>query len=170
MRIDHEEQGIAEHDLDRGEGLLAIARHASQDLAPLRCRLVGGQVEVVAKLPHVHTLTVEPPHHRERVTATAYQTSVSRLVGLPCAGRLGGAMAGSTAEWERYGRWGSAMVDVSTRVEARQLLCTRPRGRRSRSIRDHAEPEAPDPQGALIEAVKGTLVFKDGPATLFVVT
>jgi len=77
-------------------------------------------------------------------------------------------MAGAPADWERYGRWNSAIVDV---VYPRRTLPTPVYLDLDEdvldAIRDQADPQANDAQSALIEAVKGTLVFKDGPATLF---
>jgi hypothetical protein len=77
-------------------------------------------------------------------------------------------MAGSTAEWERYGRWNQAIADV---VYPRRTFATPVyldvEDDVLAAIRDEAEPAANDPEGALIETVKGTLVVKDGPARLF---
>jgi hypothetical protein len=77
-------------------------------------------------------------------------------------------MAGTAEEWERYERWSSAIVDVVYPLRSfptpvyldldDDVLA---------ALRDEAEPQAADPERALIEAVKGTLVFRDGPATLF---
>ena len=77
-------------------------------------------------------------------------------------------MAGTPAEWERYERWNSAIADV---VYPRRTSPTPVyldlEDDVLAAIRDEADPQASDPERALIETVKGTLVFRDGPATLF---
>lgn len=77
-------------------------------------------------------------------------------------------MAGTAAEWELYERWNSAIVDV---VYPRRFSPTPVYLDLDddvlAALRDEAEPHAPHPERALIAAVKGTLVFRDGPATLF---
>ena len=60
VRIDYEEERVAEHGLDWGEGLLACTWHARNDLRPLRPRLLGSQVEVVVERPHPVRVTPGP--------------------------------------------------------------------------------------------------------------
>lgn len=74
-------------------------------------------------------------------------------------------MAGSDGEWDRYERWNAAIAEVVYSAESAgapvyldledevlDVLC------------DAAEPTADDPRGALVGAVKGTLVLGHGPA------
>ncbi len=77
-------------------------------------------------------------------------------------------MAGTPAEWERYGRWNSAIVDVvyPRRTSPTPVYLDLDDDVLA-AIRDVADPQASDPERALIGAVKGTLIFRDGPATLF---
>lgn len=77
-------------------------------------------------------------------------------------------MAGSTAEWERYGRWNDAIAAVVyPRQENAVPVYLDLEDDVLAEIQNAAEPDATDAAAALIEAVKGTLVFADGPATLF---
>ncbi|MBI2704041.1 MAG: hypothetical protein HYX32_01935 [Actinobacteria bacterium] len=77
-------------------------------------------------------------------------------------------MAGTAAEWELYERWNSAIVDVVyPRRSSPTPVYLDLDDEVLAALRDEAEPHAVDPERALIEAVKGTLVFRDGPATLF---
>jgi hypothetical protein len=74
-------------------------------------------------------------------------------------------VAGSTAEWELYERWNTAVANVVYTAEAAGVhvyldlddeVLT--------AIRDRAEPNALHAESAFVEAVKGTLVLGHGPA------
>lgn len=52
MRVDYEEEGVAEDCLDRCEHLLAWPGLAAEDPAPLGPGLLDGEVEVVGECPH----------------------------------------------------------------------------------------------------------------------
>jgi hypothetical protein len=77
-------------------------------------------------------------------------------------------MAGTAEEWQRYERWNAAIVDVVYPLRSSPTpvyldldddVLT--------ALGSKADPQVADPGRALVEAVKGTLVFRDGPATVF---
>jgi hypothetical protein len=79
-------------------------------------------------------------------------------------------MSETSSEWERYERWNSAIVDVvyPLRTSPTPVYLDLDDDVLA-AIRDEADAKAGDPEHALIEAVKGTLVFRTALRPCFAV-
>jgi hypothetical protein len=78
-------------------------------------------------------------------------------------------MAGSPLEWARYERWNVAIAGVVyTPAQAGRPVYLDLEDDVIDAVRQLAEPDAADPNRALIEAVKGTLLLRDGASSVFI--